>query len=305
MVKSINLSKYDVVYLSYDEPNADENYDQLTSIIPYAKRVHGVKGSDSAHKAVARLSDTERFIVIDGDNFLINADLNRQIVTVKDDSVDLDQSVFSWPSYNIINGLVYGNGGIKCWPTDLALSMRTHENADEGAHTTKVDFCWDINYIPLDQMFSEIRNNGSNLQAWRAGFREGVKMSLDRGNKVDSIDQLWHGNLKRLMIWMTVGSDVLNGQWSILGARMGCYMTMCTDWDFVQVRDFEYLNNFWKTEVSTISKSKLTKEIEKYKHMLSDKIEIAEMFTPCQSEFFKEMYVNTPRQSKSVTVKIK
>jgi len=58
----------DIIYLSYDEPNAEKNYNDLLQKIPWAKRVHGVKGSDSAHKACAELSETERFITVDGDN---------------------------------------------------------------------------------------------------------------------------------------------------------------------------------------------------------------------------------------------
>ena len=37
-------------------------------IVPWAKRVHGVEGSDAAHKACANLSETDRFITVDGDN---------------------------------------------------------------------------------------------------------------------------------------------------------------------------------------------------------------------------------------------
>lgn len=305
MAKSIDLSKYDVIYLSYDEPNADDNYLQLLSMIPYAKRVHGVKGSDSAHKAAAKKSTTNRFIVVDGDNFLTKENFTNQIVSVNDKAVDINQSVFSWPSYNTINGLVYGNGGIKCWPTELALSMQTHENSPSDKPTSRVDFCWDINYIPLDTVYSEIRNNGSKLQAWRAGFREGVKMSLDRGNRVNAVDEIWHGNLKRLMVWMTVGSDIENGMWSILGARMGCYLTLCTDWDFVQVRDFDYLNMLWDKEVSKIKESKLAEKIKSYGNELNDALEVPEMFTPSQSSFFKQFNINTARQSKTVTVKVK
>ena len=40
-------------------------------------------------------------------------------------------------------------------------------------------------------------------------------------------------------------ADVKNGNWAILGAREGLHMTMLTDWDYVNVRDFEYLNELW------------------------------------------------------------
>ena len=46
---------HDIIYLSYgDEPNAEENYADLCSKIPWAKRVHGVEGSDAAHQSLCR-----------------------------------------------------------------------------------------------------------------------------------------------------------------------------------------------------------------------------------------------------------
>ena len=38
--------------------------------------------------------------------------------------------------------------------------------------------------------------------------------------------------------------DVKNGNWAILGAREGLNMTLLSDWDYVQVRDFEYPMSF-------------------------------------------------------------
>ena len=42
---------------------------------------------------------------------------------------------------------MYGNGGLKCWPKEFVLGMKTHENADPDNPYAQVD-CWDINYIP-------------------------------------------------------------------------------------------------------------------------------------------------------------
>jgi len=69
-MKKFKILDYDIIYLSYDEPNAEKNYADLCRKIPWAKRVHGVKGSDSAHKACARLSETDRFVTVDGDNIV-------------------------------------------------------------------------------------------------------------------------------------------------------------------------------------------------------------------------------------------
>ncbi len=246
-MSKIKVAECDVVYLSYDEPNAEQNYADLLTKIPWAKRIHGVDGSDSAHKACARIAETERVVIIDGDN-IVRPELIQQEVEFYNDS-DMN-CVISWGARNVINGLIYGNGGVKCWPTELILNMRTHENAESDNAKTQVDFCWDINYVQMDKCMSDVYNNGSAQQAWRAGFREGVKMSLLEGSKPTK-DKLFNKqvhwkNLHRLLIWMHVGMDIQNGDWAIYGARQGCYMTNCTDWDYLNVRDFKWLNTFWE-----------------------------------------------------------
>ena len=53
MANTIRVTNLDFVFISYREPNADENYADLLNIVPWAKRVHGIKGFDNAHKAAA------------------------------------------------------------------------------------------------------------------------------------------------------------------------------------------------------------------------------------------------------------
>ena len=294
-MKTLTVSEYDIIYISYDEPNADRNYAALCAKIPWAKRVHGVKGSDAAHKAAAKLSDTDRFITVDGDNVLTGKFLN-QVIEVPAD-VNFANCVVSWPSYNIINGLMYGNGGIKCWPKHIVEGMRTHELADSNNVKSQIDFCWDLEYLPLDKSFSEIHNNGSALQAWRAGFREGVKMSLEQGQRVKQLTDVWWGNYKRLGIWMMVGADVDNGMWSILGARQGCYMTHFTDWDFINVRDFDYLNDFFATHVAHLDPLEESKKIGE---IIKNEISIDVPLTAEQSKWFKTFDFNITRKSDNV-----
>ena len=305
MPQKFKVADCDIVYLSYDEPNAEENYADLLKKVPWAKRVHGVEGSDAAHKACARLCETERLIVVDGDN-RIRPEFVNQTVDFKDD-VDLSKSVISWSAQNVINGLVYGNGGIKCWPTQLVLDMKTHEAAESDNAKTQVDFCWDINYIQMAECMSDVYNNASVQQAWRAGFREGVKMGLLEGSKADPTNfekQVHWKNFHRLLVWMHVGMDVANGEWAIYGARQGCYMTNCTDWDYIDVRDFKWLNNFWKDHESKISFDMLQYEImgigETLKHELH--IDVADSFTPAQSKLFKKLYTNPPRMKNTFIV---
>ena len=45
---------YDIVFISYNELAADDNYALLKARFPMAKRVHGVKGIHQAHIKAAK-----------------------------------------------------------------------------------------------------------------------------------------------------------------------------------------------------------------------------------------------------------
>ena len=296
----VKIAEIDIIYLSYDEPNADKNYADLLTKVPWAKRVHGVEGSDAAHKACANLSETDRFITVDGDN-TIRQDFINQVLDF-DEHTDLEHSVISWCGKNAINGLLYGNGGLKCWPKQYVLDMKTHENADPNNKQAQVDFCWDLQYIQQNSCYSDVWNNETPHQAWRAGFREGVKMALDRGMRVTVEDfhkNHWK-NLHRLYVWLMIGADVENGEWAIYGAREGLYKTMCTDWNFINVRDFEYLNNYWNTELEVFNGKDLSGRIEDLGYKLIEELDLPIAATPLngnQSQFFKTVYQNPSRNS--------
>jgi len=298
MTNKFKVIDYDIIYLSYDEPNAEKNYADLLTKVPWAKRVHGVEGSDAAHKACAKLSETPRFITVDGDNTVHPKFLEQEIDF--DEHTDLENCVISWCGKNAINGLMYGNGGLKCWPKQFVLDMKTHENADPDNPHAQVDFCWDLKYIQQNSCYSDVWNNYTPQQAWRAGFREGVKMALDRGVKPTK-EQFLNGhwkNLHRLWIWLMVGSDVENGLWAIYGARQGLFMTMCTDWDYVNVRDFEYLNDMWQHEKE--KEDGLLIQIQALGNDLINNLDIPidpNPLLPNQSKFFKTVYQNPSRNS--------
>jgi len=68
----IDVTELDIFYISFDEPNCEEHWADLLNKVPWAKRIHGVKGFDAAHKAAANQSETERFITVDGDNIVMD-----------------------------------------------------------------------------------------------------------------------------------------------------------------------------------------------------------------------------------------
>ena len=284
----------DIIFLSYDEPNAEKNYADLLSKAPWAKRVHGVEGSDAAHKACAALSETEYFVTVDADNIIDSKFLE---VEIDLDNLGLTPDhVFSWCGKVHVNGLMYGNGGLKMWTRKFVNNMKTHENSDPNDKKGLVEFCFDNKYYQFNNSYSESFTNATPFQAWRAGFREGVKMSLDQGAKVKDLRTVWWQNYHRMLIWCNVGADVENGLWSMYGAREGAYLTNCTDWDYSNVRDFEWLTNEWKTKYSKITPEMLPYEIMGLGETLSNECDLAmSTLDSAGSQFFKTVYNNTPR----------
>ena len=239
----IDIADLDVVFLSYKEPNKEHNWADLRSKCPWAKRVDGVEGSDAAHKAAGEASSTERFILVDGDN-IVDASLFDQQIDV--DSMPPD-AVIRWQALNSINGLKYGNGGVSSWTRKFVSEMKTHENS-EGDDQSLIEFCFHDQYVAVQECFSTSVINTTDKQAWMAGFREGVKMSLNQGSRVSPanfLKDIWRPNLRNLCIWMSVGADVKNGLWSMYGASQGCTWTTLSEWDHAQTRDFNQLDQIW------------------------------------------------------------
>lgn len=312
------ISEFDIFYISYDEPQKEEFWAKLLDIAPWAKRIDGVKGFDSAHKAAANASETERFITVDGDNVVYPEFFECEIEIPE----KYEDCVLSWNSVNAINGLTYGNGGLKLWTKDFVLNMKTHENAE--SEDEKLDFCWKDKYIQLRNTYSDTFPNGSPFQAFRAGFREGVKMTLDRGNKIDPAkmkNYIYRENLRRLLIWASVGADAENGLWAIYGTRLGMYLTNLTDdFQMANISDYDWFKKYFAEEILpqfvaepqelnsvTCLRSGITYNESKLKSVSSDLkdelkkglgVDVADLNAE-QSKFFKYSLAGQVKKSKN------
>ena len=123
-------------------------------------------------------------------------------------------------------------------------------------------------------------------------------MSLTQGVKLENTKKFIHSvhkkNYHRLLAWLNVGSDVENGYWAMFGARQGCYMTNCTDWDYVNVRDFKWLNQFWEDQNATLTEDRMKDEVEILGEKLKSELDIpvSSPLDPIQSKFFKIIFPN-------------
>jgi len=240
----IPIDELDIIFISYDEPAKEKFWSTLINQYPFAKRVDGVTGFDAAHKAAAELSETERFITVDGDT-IVDDDFFDMVLFYDQDYYD---HVFSWSSTNAVNGLVYGNGSLKCWTREVALNMNTHENA--YTNQSAIEFCWTIPYLSMYDTYSTTYPAETPYHGFRAGFREGVKLAMNNGRTVQPntvlFDDIWYENAHGLICWSSIGADQPNGLWCIYGARMGLNMINQPDWDFQHIADYIWFDNYWE-----------------------------------------------------------
>jgi hypothetical protein len=194
---------YDVVFISYQEPNANENYRNLKTKIPNAKRVHGVKGIHNAHIEAAKLCDTPMVWIVDGDAEIVDDfNFDYQVPAWQYNHVHV------WRSKNPINGLIYGYGGVKLFPRELTINM----DISKPDMTTSIS----DKFVAVKEISNITGFNTGEFETWKSAFRECCKLSskvIDR-QKDDETD-------RRLKIWCSIGRDKPFGEFAIAGARAG------------------------------------------------------------------------------------
>jgi hypothetical protein len=298
------MANMDVFFITYDEPLKDVFWGKLQERYPHFQRIDGVKGFSRAHQECAKRSTTNRFFTIDGDSLLNEKFATQQI----EDPLLNSDYVLSWSSKNSINGLAYGNGGVKNWPRELMLKVKTHEDSD--SEVAAVDFCFTVDYFQMPDVLSTSHINATPLQAFRAGFREGMKLGLDRGIKLNAplneLGPLLHkqvhaSNIERLKIWCSVGADVENGLWGIYGARLGLHELYLNNASLDNIRDYDWFETYWQQVLtkfpSTTDTSSLVQKINSLGQELNHHLHMdLVLLAPQDSKFFKSVYFNRPRQ---------
>jgi hypothetical protein len=195
--------RYDIIFISYNEPQADENFSRLKSRFPYAQRVDGIKGIHQAHIAAAKKAFTKMFWVVDADAHILDTFNFDHVVS----DYDLE-NVHVWRSRNPINDLEYGYGGVKLLPKRLTQNM----------DISKPDMTTSIS--TLFKAMPEVSNvtafNVDRFNTWKSAFRECVKLASKTIDRQDDADTNY-----RLNVWCTRGLDRPFGREAIEGAVQG------------------------------------------------------------------------------------
>lgn len=194
---------FDVIFISYNESNADNNFELLKSQVPIAKRIHGVKGIHNAHIEAAKIAESNMFYVVDGDAIIDkDFEFNKNINEFEQDTV------YVWRSRNPINDLEYGYGGVKLLPTKYTLML----------DNTTTDMTTSISgkFVPKQQVSNISSFNTDEFSTWRSAFRECAKLaSKTIQGQVDKETE------QRLETWCTQGRDKPFGEYCIAGAYAG------------------------------------------------------------------------------------
>lgn len=276
--EKIKISELDFFFMSLDEPNADKNYYDLLTKVPRAKRAQGIIGFDAVHRYCGENSTTPYLVTIDADTVI-----DEDFLSLEIDVPFMGARNLCWSSRNNVNGLTYGNGGIKLWNKVFASTMAHHEEGDNG-----IDFCWDNDYISIDVIYSQTIINGSPFQAFRSGYREGVKLSLYRGNRIELTSDrcITPYNLRLLATWCTVGMDVLHGKWAILGARQGLVDNVMCNFDLHKLSDFEFLRERFDSVKDVDKELRISEELLSHYTPFNFPI-----LSPDQSKLAKRIYL--------------
>ena len=213
---------YDAVFISYNEPDADERYKRLLERYPNTKRIHGVKGIHQAHIAAAKKCSTKMFWVIDGDaDLLTEFSLDHKV-----NEYDLD-CVHVWRSRNPINNLIYGYGGVKLLPRRLTM------NVDISSTDMTTSISDRFKAMPFVSNVTSF--NTDEFSTWKSAFRECAKLS----SKV--IDRQEEGETnERLKVWTTRAHGRFC-EFAIRGARAGMEFGLSSGSDLRLINDFDWL----------------------------------------------------------------
>ena len=215
------ITCYDIVFISYAEPTAEENYQNLKQDFPFVKRIHGVKGIHRAHVEAAKIVNTDCFFVVDGDAVITN-DFKFDYFAFGD-----TDTVRVWRSINPINNLEYGYGGVKLLPTQKTLYM----------DTTTTDMTTSISdkFEAMPVISNITAFNTDPFNTWKSAFRECAKLAsktIDRQNEDETNE--------RLKTWTSVAKGRYS-EYALDGARSGMEFGLSNSNDLELINDFVWL----------------------------------------------------------------
>ena len=208
----------DIIFISYDEPNADKNFSWLSTMTTRKspKRVHGVRGMVDALKRAAEVCETTHFFAVFG-----------KTKVHKDFSFDFQPDYLAEPKHYVFQGYnpvldyAYGHGGVVLYNRDMVM------HATEWGE----DFTMSFSIQSVLIISCDVNYNTTPYLAWRTAFREIGKLYKIHDDNIEAN--------YRMHLWLTQ-NNAENGKWSIQGAKDGIEYYHSGE-DQMKIFDWEWL----------------------------------------------------------------
>lgn len=216
---------FDIAFISYHESFAEENYRRLNCPAHKIYRVNGVKGIHQAHIEAAKMCQTDMFYVVDADAIIeSDFEFNYQIPYY---DFNAKSTVHVWKSRNPINGLEYGNGGVKLLPRQMTIDM----DLSKPDMTTSISK-W---FRPMPDVSNINGFNTDPFNTWKSSFRECCKLAsriIDRQQEEETQE--------RLRVWCEESTDSYAIDGAISGRDYGIEHKTNLE-ALKKINDFEWL----------------------------------------------------------------
>jgi hypothetical protein len=195
-------SPMDIVFISYDEPVAEDNWKILRERFPRARRVHGVAGMELALEAAADEANTPWYFAVFAKTRLYE---NFNFDFVPDRMQAPKHYIFN--ARNTVNGLEYGHMGIILYNSAGIRSIN-----QIGKFGLDYTLSFPHESVPILSCYGEF--DQTPYHTWRTAFRESAKLAHFE-NQQPTVEGAY-----RLNVWQTRAEGPY-AEWCLRGANDG------------------------------------------------------------------------------------
>ena len=215
--KTQPASLQDIVFISYDEPDANCNWQLLNELFPRAQRVHGVQGMETALEAAANVATTPWYYAVFAktqvyDKFMFDF--------VPDYMQQPKHYIFN--SRNTVNGLEYGHMGIVMY--NCQGIRQVNQSGEFGIDYT---MSFPNESIPILSCLGSF--DSTAYHTWRTAFREAGKLCY-----FESVEPTVDGSY-RLDTWCNRATG-LYADWCLTGARDGVEFVNASQYELATIK---------------------------------------------------------------------
>jgi hypothetical protein len=192
----------DIVFISYDEPEADRNWNILHKKFPQSYRVHGVAGMELALEAAADVSTTPWYWAVFAKTELAP---NFDFGFVPDYMQQAKHYIFD--CRNMVNGLEYGHMGMVLYNCQGIRDINRKGNFG-------LDYTLSFPHESIPILSCLGRFNTTPYHTWRTAFRETAKLAFFESEQY-TVDGQY-----RLRTWLE-RAEGDHAEWCLRGAQDG------------------------------------------------------------------------------------